>query len=56
MPAKSAKQFKFMEMIAHGGKSKNDTGPSEEVAREMISKTPNKKRRLFMKGKKAEKD
>lgn len=56
MPAKSAKQYRFMQMIAHGkkdkrtGKAKSAIGPSEEVAKEMIDKTPEKKRSSFMKG------
>lgn len=49
MPAKSAKQYRFMQMIAHGGKPKNGIGPSEEVAREFIEKTPHKKRSEFAK-------
>lgn len=51
MPAKSGKQYRFMQMIAHGGKSKTDAGPSKEVAREFIEKTPAKKRKLFAKKK-----
>jgi len=51
MPAKSAKQYKFMQMIAHGGKSnKKGMGPSPEVAKEFISKTPKDKRHQFAKG------
>lgn len=49
MPAKSARQYKFMAGIAHGMKSKGGVGPSEEVAEEMVKKTPAKKRSLFMK-------
>lgn len=49
MPAKSAKQFRFMAMIAHGGKSNTGVGPSKEVAEEFVKKTPKKKRSLFMK-------
>lgn len=54
MPLKSAKQYKFMAMIAHGGKSnkKGSIGPSPEVAEEMVHKTPAKKRSMFMKKKK----
>jgi hypothetical protein len=47
MPAKSAKQYRFMQMIAHGGKSKSGIGPSPEVAREFINKTPAKNRKAF---------
>lgn len=49
MPAKSAKQYRFMAMIAHGGKAKGGVGPSEEVAEEMVHKTPPEKRSMFMK-------
>lgn len=58
MPAKTAKQYRFMAMIAHGGKPNktdkkgNSIGPSQEVAEEMIHKTPAKKRSLFMKKRK----
>lgn len=55
MPAKSAKQFRFMAGIAHGMKPKGKNkgvGPSQEVAEEMVHKTPAKKRSFFMKGKK----
>jgi hypothetical protein len=48
MPAKSAKQYRFMQAAAHG---KLDTGPSEKVAKEFIKKTPKKKRSMFMKEK-----
>lgn len=53
MPAKSAKQYKFMAMIAHGGKSnkKNNIGPSSKVAEEFVHKTSPKKRSMFMKKK-----
>ncbi len=51
MPAKSAKQYRFMAMIAHGGKpyKSKGVGPSQEVAEEMVHKTPPKKRSSFMK-------
>jgi len=60
MPATSSKQYKFLAGLAHGMKSnkknKNNknksVGPSEEVAEEMVSKTPPKMRSLFMKKKK----
>lgn len=58
MPVKSAKQYKFLAGIAHGMKSnKKDkhgkpVGPSQEVAEEMVHKTPPKKRSMFMKKKK----
>lgn len=49
MPAKSAKQYRFMQMIAHGGKKKkgDSVGPSPEVAREFIEKTSKEKRKQF---------
>jgi hypothetical protein len=38
MPSKSAKQHRFMEMIAHGGKPrKGKKGPSKKVAREFLA-------------------
>jgi len=49
MPAKSAKQYKFMQAISHGAKPKKGIGPSESVAREFIHKTPGKKRSMFVK-------
>ncbi len=51
MPAVSGKQYRFMAMIAHGGKSnkKRGAGPSPEVAEEFVHKTPKKKRSFFMK-------
>jgi hypothetical protein len=53
MPIKTAKQYKFMAMIAHGGKSnKKGVGPSQTVAEEMVHKTSPKKRSMFMKKKK----
>jgi hypothetical protein len=55
MPAKTGKQYRLMAMIAHGkrptGKNGKPIGPSEEVAEEMVHKTPPKKRSLFMKRK-----
>ena len=50
MPAKSAKQFRFMAGVAHGMKPKGKgIGPSEAVAEEFVKKTPAKKRSMFMK-------
>lgn len=52
MPAVSPKQYRFMAMIAHGGKSnKGGIGPSPDVAEEFVKKTPKKKRSFFMKKK-----
>lgn len=48
MPAKSAKQYRFMQMMAHSPeKAKSRNGPSPEVAREFIEKTPASKRKQF---------
>lgn len=53
MPAKSAKQYKFMQMMVHNpekAKNKNGKkgiGPSREVAKEMIDKTSASKRKQF---------
>ena len=49
MPAKSGKQYKFLQMIAHGNKDSNSKGPSKEVALELIHKTSKSKRKLFSK-------
>jgi hypothetical protein len=49
MPAKSAKQYRFMQAIAHGAKPYKGAGPSEKVAREFIEKTSKKKRSEFSK-------
>lgn len=50
MPAKSGKQYRFMQMIAHG-KKPDRVGPSKEVAREFIEKTTANKRSEFSKKK-----
>ena len=49
MPAKSKSQYKFMQMMAHNPEKKRGKGigPSKEVAREFIEKTPAKKRREY---------
>lgn len=51
MPVKSGKQYRFMQMMAHNPEKARgiNTGPSKEVAREMIEKTPHKKRKQFAK-------
>lgn len=48
MPAKSGKQYRKMQAVLHSDKSVGP-GPSKEVAREIIEKTPKSKRSLFMK-------
>ena len=55
MPAKSAKQYRFMQMMAHNPEKMNvkskkkGAGPSPEVAKEMIDKTSSKNRKAFAK-------
>lgn len=46
MPARSAKQYNMMQAIAHGAFT---GGPSKEVAREFIEKTPHETRSRFAK-------
>lgn len=54
MPAKSGKQFRFMQLIAHGGKSNKDgVGPSKELAEKFVRETLKEKRKLFSKRKNA---
>lgn len=48
MPVKSAKQFRFMEAAVHGG-LKGTGGPSPEVAKEFLNKTPHKTKSNFAK-------
>lgn len=48
MPTKSGPQYRLMQGIAHGT-IKSAIGPSPEVAREMIEKTPSKDRKKFAK-------
>lgn len=45
MPATSGKQYRFMQMIAHGKKPNKGVGPSPEVAREFVMKTSANKRK-----------
>lgn len=49
MPAKTKKQYRFMQAVAHG-KAKGIPGLSADEAKEFIKKTPKKKRGMFMKG------
>jgi len=49
MPVKSGKQFRLMEAAAHG--SLKGAGPSPEVAKEFLRKTPHKKKSMFAKEK-----
>ena len=48
MPAVSGKQYRFMAGIAHGMKPYKGKGPSKEVAKEFVDKTPHEKRSKFM--------
>lgn len=52
MPAKSAAQYRFMQMIAHNRDKKNKpgVGPSKEVAQEFIRKTSASKRKEYSRG------
>ena len=55
MPAKSTKQYNFMQMMAHNPSKSNKSsgvGPSKKVAEEMIHKTSKSDRSKFAKGKK----
>lgn len=41
-----------MAAIAHGAAPQSKSGPSQEVAKEFVKKTPKDKRSMFMKNKK----
>ncbi len=49
MPARSAKQWGLMSMIAHGGKIGGLGQPTKTVAKEFVAKTPKDKRSAFSK-------
>jgi hypothetical protein len=51
MPAKSAAQYRFMQMIAHNKKPTKGggPGPSPAVAKEFIEKTSPEQRKRFAK-------
>ena len=51
MPAHSAKQYKFMKMMSHSPEKKytKGVGPSQKVAKEMISKTSKSDRSNYSK-------
>ena len=55
MPTVSGRQYRLMAGIAHGMKPRSGIGPSPDVAKEMVAKTPSKKRSLFMKAMKKHK-
>jgi len=46
---KSAKQFRFMEGVAHGMVPNKGMGPSPEVAKKMLRETSHKKKSNFAK-------
>ena len=48
-PIVSGKQFRFMQAAKSGKLKKPSIGPSPEVAKEFLSKTPKKKRSFFAK-------
>jgi len=50
MPAKSGKQYRYMQGLAHGMKSTKMGGPSPETAKKIIEGTSKKKRSKYMKG------
>lgn len=52
MPAKTGKQYRLAAAVAHDPRMAKKTGMPMDVAREMVEKTPAKKRKAFMKGKK----
>ena len=47
MPAKSPRQYRLMQAIAHGGTPRKGIGPSKEVAEEFVRKTPAAKRKQW---------
>ncbi len=49
MPIKSKKQWGLMQMAKHNPQKMHASGPSPEVAKEMIDKTPKNKRKIFSK-------
>lgn len=51
VPAKSGKQYRFMQGIAHGMKPRHGAGPSQKVAKEFVEETPASKRKMFAKAK-----
>jgi len=50
MPAKSGKQYRLMQAIAHGSAKTGLGGPSKAVAREFVEETPPEKRSKFARG------
>jgi len=47
MPAKSAKQYRFFQMISHDPGRAKELGISQSVGKEFIDKTPPEKRKKF---------
>lgn len=50
MPAKSARQFRLMQAVAHGN-AKGIGGLTKNMAKEFVKKTSKRKRSLFSRGK-----
>lgn len=51
MPAKSGKQYRYMQMMEHNpGKAYKMGGPSPETAKKITEGTPKKKKSQYMKG------
>ncbi|HMD80066.1 MAG TPA: hypothetical protein VKE92_02085 [Anaerolineales bacterium] len=49
MPAKSGKQYRWLQAVTHGGADKSGSSMSKEKAREWIHHTPPEKRKMFAK-------
>jgi len=47
MPAKSPRQYRFMAAIANGETPRKGIGPSVEVAKEFVRKTPHALRKQW---------
>ena len=52
MPIKSAKQLRMMQGVAHNKSFAKKAGIPMSVGKEMVSKTPKKKMKSLLKGKK----
>ncbi len=48
-PAKSQKQYRFMQLIAHSPGKAKELGVSQSVAKEFVGKTSSEKRKRFAK-------
>lgn len=47
MPAKSKKQYNYMQMMAHSPEVKKRGGPSRKMAKKIIEGTPKKKKMKY---------